>query len=221
MSWDFRKEEVMMGKALEKDLAFWQRMAPNYDRHVKRFGKNQDRVIELIREQVANSHRVLDVGAGTGNIALAVADVVPSVDAVDPSPVMLEIARAKAVARKIQNIRFWQQGAYELDYPEKSFDVVILSHVLHIIERPQAALSEARRVLKRGGLIITPTYCHGQTHFARTLSFFARHVLKQPVYHRFTVDGLAELVRSNGYEVLTCEMLPDKIPVAFVVARLS
>jgi ubiquinone/menaquinone biosynthesis C-methylase UbiE len=210
-----------MEKNVNNDIRFWERLAPNYDRHVKWLGKSQNRVIELLRDQVANSRRVLDVGTGTGNIALAVAEVVPFVDAVDLSPVMLEVARSKAMARRIQNVRFWQQGAYELDFPDQSFDVVILSHVLHILERPQAALSEARRVLKRGGLILTPTYCHGQTRFARTLSFFARHLLKQPVYYRFTANDLVELVRSSGYEILTCEILPDKIPLAFVVARLS
>ena len=155
---------------------------------------------------------------GTGNIARALADVVQEVDGVDPSPLMLQEARAKAEARGLQNVRFSEQGAYEPKFPDGTFDAVIISHVLHIIDRPELALSEARRVLKNGGLLIAPTYCHG---LSRILSFIARNLLKQPVYFRFTPDDLLELVRTAGFDVLGCEVLPDKIPVAFVVARLS
>jgi phosphatidylethanolamine/phosphatidyl-N-methylethanolamine N-methyltransferase len=194
-------------------------MAPNYDRHVRWLGRSQDRVIHSLREQLRGAQRILDVGTGTGNIALALAGMVPVVDAVDPSPLMLETARSKAKAMNIQNVRFSLQGAYDLDFPDETFGAVILSHVLHIIERPALALTEARRVLKKGGLMIAPTYCHGQNLFARFLSFLARKLLKQPVYHRFTSQILTELVRSNGYEPLSCELIPDKIPVALVVAR--
>jgi len=211
----------LTGTRADNDLGFWERMAPNYDRHVRRLGKSQDKAISLLREELAKAHRVLDVGTGTGNIALGVADVVSIVDAVDPSPMMLEVARSKAQTENVQNVRFWPQGAYELDFPDQTFDAVILSHVLHIIERPEAALSEARRVLKSGGLLIAPTYCHGQTLLSRFFSFIARNVLRQPVYYRFTANDLVELVRAGGYEVLRCVILPDKIPVAFLVARLS
>jgi len=147
--------------------------------------------------------------------------VVPAVDAVDPSPLMLQAARTKAQAMNIQNVRFSLQGAHDLDFPDKTFDAVVLSHVLHIIERPAVALTEARRVLKKGGLMIAPTYCHGQNLLARSLSFLARKLLKQPVYNVFTSVDLAEFVRSNGYELLTCELISDKIPVALVIAQSS
>jgi phosphatidylethanolamine/phosphatidyl-N-methylethanolamine N-methyltransferase len=212
------KEEVMKDKAFEKDIAFWERMAPTYDRHVRWLGTSQERVILHLREQLQGAKRILDVGTGTGNIALALAQTVQEVDGVDPSPLMLEEARAKAQAKNIQNVRFSLQGAYELKFSDGLFDAVILSHVLHIIEKPELALSEAKRVLKKDGLLMAPTYCHGQTLLSRSFSFIARNLLKQPVYHRFAADDLVRLVRASGYEIVSCEILPDKIPVALVVA---
>ncbi len=202
---------------LKKDLAFWQRMAPSYDRHVRRLGKSQERVIHLLRGQLPGSERILDVGTGTGNIAIALADIVQEVDGVDPSPLMLQEARAKAEAKDLRNVRFSEQGAYELKFPDATFDAVIISHVLHIIDKPELALSEGRRVLKRGGLLIAPTYCHG---LSPILSFIARNFLGQPVYHRFRPDDLVELISASGFEVVRCEVIPDKIPVAFVLAKL-
>jgi phosphatidylethanolamine/phosphatidyl-N-methylethanolamine N-methyltransferase len=209
------------GQRFDKDLGFWERMAPNYDRHVRRLGKSQEEVIQRLGEWAGKAQRILDVGTGTGNIALALAKMVPAVDAVDPSALMLEVARSKAQAMNVENVRFALGGAYDLGFSDNTFDAVILSHVLHIIERPDLALAEAKRVLKKGGLIIAPTYCHGQNILARSLSFLSRKVLKQPVYHRFTAQELTKLVQSKGYELLNCELISDKIPVAFVVARSS
>jgi ubiquinone/menaquinone biosynthesis C-methylase UbiE len=209
-------EEIMKEKAFDKDIAFWQRMAPGYDRHVKWLGKSQDKVIDHLRERLRGMERVLDVGTGTGNIALELAYVVKEVVGVDPSPLMLQEARIKAEARNLKNVSFSEQDAYNLKFPDATFDAVIISHVLHIVDKPELALSEAKRVLKNGGLLIAPTYCHG---LSRILSFIARNFLRQPVHFRFVPDDLVKLIGAIGFQILRCEILPDKIPVAFVEAR--
>lgn len=100
--------------------------------------------------------RVLDLGSGTGDLAIAVKRHVPEarVCALDPDPKALARARAKA-ARAGVEIAFEQGFAGELPYPDASFERVVSSLVLHHLTRgeKQAALAEARRVLVPGGTL--------------------------------------------------------------------
>lgn len=74
--------------------------------------------------------RVLDVGCGDGRFALGIASLAASVEALDADPEA--IAAAKKIARKagVRNARFAVGAAQKLHYPDRSFDVVILSWTL-------------------------------------------------------------------------------------------
>lgn len=74
--------------------------------------------------------RVLDLGCGDGRFALGIATLASSVDGLDPDPA--SIAAAKDAARKLgaRNARFAVGAAQRLRYPDRKFDVVILSWTL-------------------------------------------------------------------------------------------
>ena len=74
--------------------------------------------------------RVLDLGCGDGRFALAVAALASSVDGLDPDPD--GIAAAKRAARKagLRNVHFRVGAAQRLPYPDRAFDVVLLSWTL-------------------------------------------------------------------------------------------
>lgn len=100
---------------------------------------------------VPRGGRVLDVGAGTGTLAIALAVARPDVEvlAVDGDPGALALARAKPGAERVQ----WREGLTgELDLPDASADAAVMSLVLHHLG-PQAkhrALADLRRVLRPG-----------------------------------------------------------------------
>jgi ubiquinone/menaquinone biosynthesis C-methylase UbiE len=97
--------------------------------------------------------RVLEVGCGTGVIARLLAQDarVHEVFAVDPSPLL--VAKARKLAAGMPKVRFEVADGTELRFGPSSFDTVVLHRVLSHVPRPEQVLSEASRVLRRGGAL--------------------------------------------------------------------
>lgn len=94
--------------------------------------------------------RVLDVGTGTGFIALLLAELGHEVIGVDISEEMLRIAREKARKLNIENVEFHLADAEELPFPDNTFDAVVARHVIWALPNPEKAYSEWKRVLRPG-----------------------------------------------------------------------
>ncbi|MFN0071414.1 MAG: class I SAM-dependent methyltransferase [Chloroflexota bacterium] len=101
----------------------------------------------------ADAIDVLDVGCGTGFLALQLASLSHRASGADFSDAMLERARAKAEQQSL-NVRFDTADAENLPYADASFDLVIERHVVWTLPDPTGALLEWRRVLRPGGRII-------------------------------------------------------------------
>jgi len=112
----------------------------------------------LDHARVASGERVLDVGCGTGTLALAAKRRVGAggeVCGVDPSAEMIARAKSKA-ARAGVAVNFDIASAQKLPFPDHSFEVVLSSLMLHHL--PEAdrlqGVAEMRRVLKPAGRLM-------------------------------------------------------------------
>jgi SAM-dependent methyltransferase len=94
--------------------------------------------------------RVLDVGAGDGNVALACAGRGAEVAACDPAPAMVERGRRRCG----RDVDWTVAGAEALPYPDFEFDVVLSSFGAALAPRPEVAASELVRVARPGGVVI-------------------------------------------------------------------
>jgi ubiquinone/menaquinone biosynthesis C-methylase UbiE len=114
----------------------------------------------IVRElKVRREMRILDVGAGTGRLAIPLAEKVGpegEVVATDLQPEMLRRLERRAVRRRVKNIRTIVGRAGETELPERHFDVAVMSSILGEIagsERVQA-MREIHRTLKPGGVLV-------------------------------------------------------------------
>jgi len=108
----------------------------------------------IARAAIEPGQDVLDLGCGTGTLTLMLKDAVPAarVTGLDGDVEVLNVARTKA-ARSGHTIQ-WDLGmAYDLPYPERSFDVVVSSLVIHHLHADDKlrAFREVRRILRPGG----------------------------------------------------------------------
>ncbi len=95
---------------------------------------------------------VLDVGCGTGFLALLFAARGHRVTGVDVAPQMIERARAKATAQGLA-VTFRIDDAEALQDPDASYDLVVCRHLLWTLPHPQQALAEWVRVTRPGGRV--------------------------------------------------------------------
>jgi arsenite methyltransferase len=132
--------------------------------------------------------RVLDVGSGTGRLAVYAAELVGtdgSVVGVDPLPLRIEIAERKS--RAIPNLHFAVASAEDLSrFPDDHFDAVYLNSVFHWLADKRTALREIARVLKRGGRLALTAASKEQPH---TLQIVLKELFEQDPFRHF--DGNA------------------------------
>lgn len=110
---------------------------------------------DLVPRLAARSpQRVLEVAAGTGVVTRAMASSLPggvSIVATDRNPPMLAKAAAVGTARPVD----WRPAdAMELPFPDASFDAVVCQFGVMFFPDKAKAFSEARRVLRPGGLYL-------------------------------------------------------------------
>jgi ubiquinone/menaquinone biosynthesis C-methylase UbiE len=97
--------------------------------------------------------RVLDVGCGTGALALLFAELGHSVTGVDLAVQMLEVAKHKAEEANAR-IEFRVENAIALSDLDKTYDIVVARHVIWTLPDPARGVGEWLRVLRPGGRLI-------------------------------------------------------------------
>jgi SAM-dependent methyltransferase len=126
-----------------------------------------DNSASYLAEALVPGVSVLDVGCGPGTITVDIAErVAPGrVVGMDSSTEIVEQAAALAAERGLTNVEFLVGNAYELDFPNETFDVVHAHQVLQHVARPVDVLREMRRVRTAGGVVGVRDVVYGGTQW--------------------------------------------------------
>lgn len=163
----------------------------------------------LERMALRDGDRVLDLGCGTGAVALRAAGMVGTgghVTAVDVSEEMLEIARQTAAASHITNINFVEGRAEKIPVPEASQDVLVASLSLMFVLDKDAAAREIARVLVQGGRVVVAVWAPPERcEFIRFQKTVGAHGPEPPVKGvgpstMWNPAKFQELLASHGIE---------------------
>ncbi len=181
----------------ERIRAIYERMAPDYDRQlgmIEGFLFGDGRAWACSRAH----GDVLEVAIGTGrNLAFYPPGV--RLAAIDLSPAMLELARARAAALGV-SVDLRLADATHLPFEDASFDTVVSTLALCTIPDPDAAVAEGHRVLRPGGRFVLLDHVRSPAWPVRLVQR-----LLDPILVRYEGDHLlrepADLLRAAGFAV--------------------
>jgi SAM-dependent methyltransferase len=169
------------------------RLAADYDR-LRPIDDNWWRLFELlVDEGDLAGRRVLDVGAGTGTFATALAKRGSRVWGIDPSEKMV----AQAQARAGRNVRFKRGRAEALPFKEGWFERAVLRLIVHLVDRPKA-FAELGRVLVADGRAIVATFAPDSFERAWLTPYFPE-VMETDLARFPSAETLAKELAAAGF----------------------
>jgi ubiquinone/menaquinone biosynthesis C-methylase UbiE len=130
-------------------------VARRYDKEIRTWSLYTSRsIVSAVKRWGISSGKALDIGTGTGWLAIGFAQRLPGVHVVglDLSDVVLELARENAQERGVSSrVSFEKGDAQDMPFEDDTFDLVISSNTLHLLKNPVRMFDEMQRVLKSDG----------------------------------------------------------------------
>ncbi len=128
------------------------RVARDYDRTRALHGKTMDKMVDVLTAELRGRGRCLEVGVGTGRLALPIAERGIPMAGVDLSRPMLHRLRENAGGRWPFVVAI--ADATSLPFRDRSMGAALAAHVLHLIPNWGEALTEVVRVVRPGGVVL-------------------------------------------------------------------
>jgi ubiquinone/menaquinone biosynthesis C-methylase UbiE/DNA-binding transcriptional ArsR family regulator len=157
-----RLEEIRRQRA-EAAAAYFAKNAANWEKLRSLHVREED--VEAAMLRIAGTKTVdtyLDLGTGTGRILRLFAPHADQAIGIDASREMLAVARANLDSSSLRRTQVRHGDIYALPFPNASADLITIHQVLHYLDEPHRALSEAFRVMKPSGRLMVVDFAPHQ-----------------------------------------------------------
>lgn len=185
-----------------------------YDRGINILSLGQSSRIqqEIVENYITVGDEVLEIGCGTGTLAISCAEKGASVMGFDISSQMLDIARRKVQERSLADkIQLQEMGAIEMDkaFDNETFDKVVSTLVFSEFypAEQRYVVAEAYRILRPGGLIIIADEVRSNSLWKRILQLSVRIPLAVIAYiltqtSTKAVKDIKRLLTNAGFKII-------------------
>ena len=191
----------------DSDARFWDRMSRKYSKHAIADQGGYERTLNRTRSLLRPDDKVLELGCGTGSMALRLAGDVRSYLATDLSAEMIAIAREKQSVTAIPALAFLTATAEASIFETGRYNAVLGFNYLHMVRDVQGTLRRINTLLAPGGLFISKTPCLRDMNPLLSLVLLPgmRAIGRAPYVSCFRQVELCELVSSAGFDILATE----------------
>lgn len=200
---------------MKDNKGFWDRWAKRYDAIMKKDRAAYEHIAGKIKQGLNRSMTVLEVACGTGILSERLAGSVKMLEATDFSEEMIREAKKHPSSMRLH---YSVQDATKLPYAAESFDAVVISNALHIMPKPEKALAEICRVLKRDGVLFAPTFTAAGSLFGR-IKIRMMELSGFRVFHKWTPDAYLDFLQNNGFTVTDKEIFGGALTLTYAEAK--
>jgi arsenite methyltransferase len=209
----------------ERDVTadvFWNQIAEKYAKQPVENPDAFDRKIAITKSLMKPGDVILDIGCGTGSLALRLAPSAGQVHGLDISREMIRIANGKLEGRAAPNVTF-HLGAFDetfTAFEDGALDGIWAGSLLHLVEDRAAVLAKIHRLLKPGGFFVSSTICLGESWvpYGPVLTVM-RWIGKAPMVKILVKKRLEAEIAAAGFVDLSEPDVGANADIAFVVAR--
>ena len=204
---------------MSQSAAFWDRIAARYAKQPIADEASYEKKLQVTREYLRPDMEVLEFGCGTGSTAILHAPFVKHIQAIDISAKMIEIAKGKAAAQRVENVTFAHSSIDEFADAHQAFDAVLGFSILHLLEDRTVVIAKVYELLKPGGVFISSTMCLGDNmKFIKLIAPVGKLLGLMPLVKVFTTDALHRELADAGF-VIDYQWQPGKGKGLFIVAK--